>query len=76
MKVTVEVDCTAAEARQFFGLPDVEQMQVAVMAQLEKKMLSDIDKFTPEAMMKSWLSLVPQNAEWLQELFRRGTGQA
>ena len=25
MKVTIEVDCTPEEARQFMGLPDVEQ---------------------------------------------------
>ncbi len=75
MKITVEVDCTPVEARQFLGLPDVAPMQAAVMAQLERKMLSDIDKFSPEAMIKSWMSLVPQNAEWLQDFFRRSTGQ-
>jgi hypothetical protein len=31
MKVTVEIDCTPAEARQFFGLPNVEPMQAAMM---------------------------------------------
>ncbi|MFY9972047.1 MAG: DUF6489 family protein, partial [Roseiarcus sp.] len=27
MKITVDVDCTPLEARQFMGLPDVEPMQ-------------------------------------------------
>jgi hypothetical protein len=27
MKINVEVDCTPLEARQFFGLPDVQPMQ-------------------------------------------------
>ena len=31
MKVTVEVDCTPEEGRQFLGLPDVGPMQQAAM---------------------------------------------
>ena len=69
MKVTVEVDCTPAEARQFFGLPNVEPMQAAVMEQIEKKMLSEMERFSPESIMKSWLSLLPNNTERLQEMF-------
>ena len=38
MKVTIEIDCTPIEARQFLGLPNVEPMQAAVMQQLEKRM--------------------------------------
>ena len=69
MKVTVEVDCTPLEARQFLGLPDVQPLQAAVMAQMEKKMLSEMERFSPDSVMKTWLSLVPQNAERMQELF-------
>jgi hypothetical protein len=39
MKVTIEIDCTPIEARQFFGLPNVEPLQTAMMAKLEKRML-------------------------------------
>ena len=69
MKVTVEVECTPAEARQFFGLPNVEPMQAAVMEQVEKKMLSEMERFSPDSLMKSWLSVLPNNAERLQEMF-------
>ena len=69
MKVTMEIDCTPAEARLFFGLPNVEPMQDAVMAKLEQRMLTEIDRFSPEGIMKSWLSLFPQNAERLQDMF-------
>ncbi|HTF01981.1 MAG TPA: DUF6489 family protein, partial [Bradyrhizobium sp.] len=37
MKVNVEIDCTPLEARQFFGLPDVQPMQTAVMDNLQKQ---------------------------------------
>lgn len=69
MKVTMEIDCTPAEARIFFGLPNVEPMQEAVMAQFEKRMLTEMDRFSPEGIMKAWLSLIPQNAEHLQKMF-------
>lgn len=70
MKVNIEIECTAVEARQFFGLPDVEPMQAAVMQQLEKRVLANIDRLSPEALMTSWLPLVPQGAEQIQALFR------
>jgi hypothetical protein len=35
----------------------VEPMQAAVMQQLEKRMLVDIDRFSPEVLMKSWLAI-------------------
>ena len=69
MKVTVEVDCTPAEARAFFGLPDLEPMQTAIMAKVESRMLEEMDRFSPEALMRSWFTLLPQNAERMQEMF-------
>ena len=35
MKVTIEVDCTPLEAREFMGLPDVQPMQTAMMEKLQ-----------------------------------------
>ncbi len=34
MKVTIEIDCTPIEAREFLGLPDVRPMQSAMMDKL------------------------------------------
>jgi hypothetical protein len=70
MKVNVEIDCTPLEARQFLGLPNLEPMQTAVMARMETKMLSEMDRFSPESIMKSWLTMMPQNAESMQEIFK------
>jgi hypothetical protein len=33
-------------------------------------MLADIDRLSPEALMKNWLPLVPQGAEQVQAFFR------
>jgi Family of unknown function (DUF6489) len=70
MKVNIEIECTPVEARQFFGLPNVEPMQDAVMQQLEKRMLADIEHFSPEALMKNWLAVGPQGVEQMQDFFR------
>ena len=34
MKVHIDIDCTPEEARVFFGLPDVQPMQEAVMNEM------------------------------------------
>ena len=53
MKITVNVDCTPLEARQFMGLPDVEPMQKAVMADIEKRMITEIERYSPEVAVQS-----------------------
>ena len=73
MKITVDVDCTPLEARQFMGLPDVEPMQKAAMAEIEKRMKMELDRYTPEALFKAWLPIAGMNAEWLQEFLKRST---
>ncbi len=69
MKVNVEIDCTPLEARQFFGLPDVQPMQTAVMEKLQHQMTANIDKVSPEALMQSWFTFDPKIAERFGEMF-------
>jgi hypothetical protein len=79
MKITIEIDCTPDEARQFLGLPDLKPMQAAVMAKMEAQMVEAADRFSPEAALRSWMSLVPQTPEQLKEavesFFRPPTGR-
>lgn len=69
MKVTVEIDCTPVEARQFFGLPDVQPMQAAVMAEVERKMMEQMGQFSPDGLMKAWFSAMPQNADFFHDIY-------
>ena len=71
MKCTLEVDCTPLEARQFFGLPDVQPIQATIMAEVEKKMLAEMDRFSPEGVLKSWLSMFSQSPEQFQQVFSK-----
>jgi hypothetical protein len=63
MKVTVEVDCTPEEARHFFGLPDVVPMQQAIMETLQQRLQSAIDATTPEALLKAWMPMGPEQMQ-------------
>ena len=69
LKVNVEIDCTPLEARQFFGLPDVQPMQTAVMDKLQQQMMANIEKVSPEALMQSWFTFDPKIAERFQDMF-------
>lgn len=69
MKVNIEIDCTPLEARQFMGLPDVSPMQNAVMDQLQKQMMSNIEKISPESLLQSWFTFDPKIAERFQDMF-------
>src|SRR3982751_1788005 len=69
MKVNVEVDCTPEEARQFFGLPDVQPMQNAVMDRMQQQMMANIEKVSPESLIQSWFTFDPKIAERFQDMF-------
>jgi hypothetical protein len=73
MKITVDVDCTPLEARQFMGLPDVEPMQKAAMAEIEKRMMAELERYSPESLFKAWLPIAGMNADWLQEYFKHAS---
>ena len=79
MRATINIECTPAEARAFFGLPDVQPMQAAMMDRLQERMVSEMDRFSPEALVNQWLATLPQNVERMQDLFANmflgGTGQ-
>jgi hypothetical protein len=72
MKITVNIDCTPAEARAFMGLPDFEPMQKRAMEELEKRMIDSVDLYSPEALLKMWLQPATLNTDWFQEILRQG----
>lgn len=69
MKVTVNVDCTPEEARAFLGLPDVQPIQEAVMAQMQERMMTSLKSMDPEMLLKTWGPMGLQNFEQMQKFF-------
>jgi hypothetical protein len=71
MKVNVEIDCTPLEARQFFGLPDVQPMQTAVMDKLQQQVMANIEKISPESLIQSWFTFDPKLRQQQRKGFAR-----
>ena len=68
MKVTIDIDCTPEEARHFLGLPDVQPMQKAILAEMEKRTIAEMEKFSPENLFKTWFSTGQQGADLFAKL--------
>jgi hypothetical protein len=54
MKIRIDIDCTPQEARTFFGLPNVEPIQDAVLAKTQERLTEYLDARDPEALLKLW----------------------
>ncbi|MGH6896122.1 MAG: DUF6489 family protein [Geminicoccaceae bacterium] len=54
MKITIDIDCTPQEVRTFFGLPDLEPMQNALLAKAEERLTEYLEARDPEALLKLW----------------------
>jgi hypothetical protein len=66
MKINVEIDCTPEEARRFFGLPDLQPMQQAVMEKVQQQALEAVEALSPEALLRQWAPMMPQTPEQLR----------
>ena len=69
MKVHIDIACTPEEARVFFGLPDVQPMQEAVMKEMQARMLTSMQAMDMETLMKTWMPAGIAGMEQLQKMF-------
>ena len=69
MKVHVDIECTPEEARTFFGLPDVQPVQAAVMKELENRLMASMQAMDPETLMKTWVPAGIASMEQMQRMF-------
>jgi hypothetical protein len=68
MKVTIDIDCSAAEAREFLGLPDVTPLNDFLVGEMQKRMQSNLDMMKPEELLKSWMAFGGQATEQFRQL--------
>jgi len=71
MKITIDIDCTPQEARTFFGLPNVEPMQDALIARMQERLTRHLDEMDPEALFGLWMPTGMKGLGDLQEQFWR-----
>jgi hypothetical protein len=69
MKIKLDVDCTADEARQFLGLPDVQPLQQALLQQVQEQMTANIKAMDAKTMVETWLPATLKGFEQLQQMF-------
>ncbi|MHA1569754.1 MAG: DUF6489 family protein [Alphaproteobacteria bacterium] len=69
MKITIDIDCSPQEAREFFGLPDPRPLQEAAMAGLSERFAAAAGKFDAEATIGQWMQGGNQAMEAMQRMF-------
>ena len=75
MKITVDVDCTPAEARAFMGLPDVTPLNEHLISEMSRRMDANITAMQPEELLKSWFSFGGQAQEQFMKLMTAAAGK-
>jgi hypothetical protein len=69
MNIKIDIDCTPEEARAFLGLPNVAPMQEAVMQEVQKQMMANLQALDPETLFKTWVPASIQGWEQVQKMF-------
>lgn len=72
MKITIEVDCTPDEAREFLGLPDVREIQKEWLEKTRAAMFADTANFAPETLVKNWTATAAPGLELMFAPFLKG----
>ncbi|MEM8799454.1 MAG: DUF6489 family protein [Pseudomonadota bacterium] len=67
MKVTINVDCTPAEARAFFGLPDLSPVHEAVVKRMIEAAETSLNPADWDAMMKTWMTSMSLGSSQMSE---------
>lgn len=71
MKVKIDIDCTPAEARAFFGLPDVSPLNEAMVKEMSKRLEDNMASLEPDVLMKNWMSFGGQMQDQFMTLMRQ-----
>ncbi len=69
MKFNIEIDCTPEEAREFFGLPNVEKFNDMMMAQVQEHFAGQMQNMDADTLMKTWMPAGQKAMENFQEQF-------
>ncbi|WP_411816794.1 DUF6489 family protein [Hyphococcus sp. DH-69] len=77
MKFTINIDCTPAEARAFFGMPDVEPMNKMIVDEMTRRAKDNLDTLAdPERFMAQWMQMSGKSMEQFQNLMGSAMGAA
>lgn len=75
MKISFDIDCTAEEARKFFGLPEVQPLQQALLKEVQDRISANIKAMDPKMLIDTWLPATLKGFEqWQQMLMAQMAG--
>jgi hypothetical protein len=74
MKVSIDIDCTPQEAREFLGLPDVSAMQNEMMTKIQTQMEQALTAKTPEELFQTWIPTGVQGMDAFGKMFWNAAG--
>ena len=69
MKINVEIEATAREVREFFGLPNVQPLHDEIIDQVRENMKKGVTGFDALTLMKPVFPAQMQTLETLQKAF-------
>ncbi len=70
MKISVDIDCSPQELRQFFGLPDVDFLQKEFISQMKIHMEKGLSPDDMDKMVKNWAMGAISGMEQFRTLFQ------
>ncbi len=76
MKVSVEVDCSAQEARAFLGLPDVAGLNDHIVQEMKRRLDTNMAMISPDELIRNWMALGGQATEQFRKLMTAATSGA
>ena len=68
MKINVEIDCSAEEARHFLGLPDVTTLNAFMVDEMKKRIDANMTMLQPDEVLKAWSAFGGQAQEQFRKL--------
>ncbi len=69
MKLTLDIDCTPGEARQFLGLPDVEALNDMIVEEMTKRAQAEMDTLAdPQKFMARMAGVSAVSMETMQTM--------
>ncbi len=69
MKIKIELEVSPHEAREFFGLPNVQPLQDEMMERIGQNMREGVSGYDPMSLMKPFLPSNLQSMEAFQKAF-------
>ncbi len=69
MKISVEIDATPHEVREFFGLPDVQSLQTDILDRIREDMTKGVSGLDAFNLMKPYFPAHLQSMESMQKAF-------